>query len=733
MKILVTGGYGFIGSHLVERLIKEKHDITIIDDLSTGNASNLNGNITLFKMGVEDTKCEKIFADYKFEVVVHLAFKVLPKENAKEYGEIYHANTVGLSNILYFSQKYHVNKLIVLSSYQVYGKQNKYPILETSIIRAENEKVGSYLEREHFCKKYRKKGLNVVVLRLGSVYGPRQPENFISRVIKQTLDGKAEKITIMNQIKDYIYISDVVEAIFKTCENQTSSILNVSSSTGLLHSEIQRIIEDNIESDNRIFFNYIDNHVKAKYLLDNEDASFQLEWTPKYTIEEGLKKTIEWSLENLEINKIKVVNEEQSLFNLIKTKKAKWFSGTMHKYAENLMFFIVLTILMIVLKLNFSIEVDLLIIYIVLVNVYYGWWQGIISIFLSTAAYVGLKIGFENATMAGVFSDVNQALYIAMYFIVGGTMGYVVDLMKVEKAEIQSDLDSIREELYFTNEMYDKSIEIKNSLQETIESNEDSLGKIFTIISQLDNVIVEQIPSEAAIVFSKMLKTESVHLYYLDSSENLRLASVKGNLKYRKSLRYNDYDFLESVIVGKNIYINKEFTNDYPMVCAPIFQDARTIAIVFLDNLEFKSLTYQFLNTLKVLTYLIANAISKATEYEKAIQNQKYFKNTFIMKKNWFELLIKEKQVALTESEEPIYLLVINRDMTKKNVKLYYKRLYNRVEKVFRESDYIGELDDTKLAILLLNTNKKEAVVIENRLKLLGITDTSIKPLWRIL
>jgi hypothetical protein len=339
---------------------------------------------------------------------------------------------------------------------------------------------------------------------------------------------------------------------------------------------------------------------------------------------------------------------------------------------------------------------------------------------------VGLKMGFENTTIAGVF-NVSQALYIAMYYIVGDTTGYVVDRMKFEKAELQRDLDSTREELYFINAKYDKSIEIKNSLQETIESNEDSLGKIFNIISRLDNAIPEQILSEAAMVFSKMFKTDSVHLYYLNSGENLRLAAVRGNIKYRKSLMHKDYDFLESVIEGGNIFINKEFTKDYPMVCAPLTQDGSTYGIVFLDGLEFKSLTYQFLNTLKVLTYLIANSISKATKYEKAIHDKKYFSNTFIMKKDWFELLIKEKQMKLSECELPIYLLIFTKDINEKNVNLYH-----RVEKIFRESEYIGELDDTKFAILLLNTNKEEAIAIESRLMALGISDTHIETLWRI-
>ncbi len=725
MKILVTGGYGFIGSHLVERLAKEKHDITIIDDFSTGNISNLNSNATLFKMGVEEAKLEKIFLDFKFDVVVHLAFKLLPKEDEKEFGQIYHSNTVGLSNVLYFSQKYLVKKVIVISSYQVYGKQDKFPILESSPIDLENEKVGSYLEREHFCKKYREKGLNVVVLRLGSIYGPRQPENFINRAINYTSDIDVDNITILNQMKDYIYISDAVEAIYKTCENKTSNILNISSATCLMRSEIQEIINENIESNNKMLFNYIDEHTKAKYMLDNKKASLELGWTPKYSIEEGIKKTVNWSIKNTESEKNTLVNEEDSFLNRVKTK---WISGSAHKYVENVVLFISLLILMIVLEQKFNIKVDLLMLYIVLVNVYYGWWHGIIAIFLSIFAYFGIKMGYENTSITAVFNNLSQALYIAMYFIIGGTTGYFVDRIKAENSQLQSDINSIKDELLFTNNMYDKSIEIKNSLQETIESNEDSLGKIFNVISRLDNVIPEQILSEAAMVFSKMLKTESVHLYYLDSRKNLRLAAVRGEIKYRRSLLDKDFDFLDSVINGGSTFINKEFINGYPMVCAPILEDGHTRAIVFLDGLEFRSLTYQFFNTLKVLTYLISNSISKATDYEKAVQEKKYYRNTYIMKKDWFKMLIKEKQMKLSESELPFYLLVFKKNINENNIKMY-----NGVKNVFRESDYIGEVDDTKLAILLVNTKKEEVVAIENRLKCLGISDTNIEELRRIL
>ena len=88
-----------------------------------------------------------------------------------------------------------------------------------------------------------------------------------------------------------------------------------------MRSEIQEIINENIVSNNKMLFNYIEEHTKAKYLLDNKKASLELDWAPKYSIEEGIRKTVNWSLKNNEKNN-KQFNEEHSLYNNIKTK---WF------------------------------------------------------------------------------------------------------------------------------------------------------------------------------------------------------------------------------------------------------------------------------------------------------------------------------------------------------------------------------------------------------------------------
>nr|WP_300003427.1 NAD(P)-dependent oxidoreductase [Tissierella sp.] len=727
MKILVTGGYGFIGSHLVERLIKEKHDITIIDDLSTPTQLNFTDNVTFFKIGIQDAKCEKIFADFKFDIVVHLAFKSLPKEGEKEYGSIYHENNIGLSNVLFFSQKYFVDKVIVASSYQVYGKQEIFPIDESSEIDMAGDKIGSYLEREYFCRKYSEKGLNVVILRLGCVYGPRQPEDFIQLAMTEDQGNKPEAVTIINKMKDYIYISDVVEAIYRTCEKPTSKILNISSGTWIKQSEVQEIIDSNIKLANKPMFNYIDDHSRPRYLLDNQKASLELDWSPKYSIEDGIKKTIDWSIKNIDTDKIKVASETESVFSAI---KKRWFLSASHKYIENFILFIIFAALMIILERKFFIKVDLFIIYIVTINIYYGWWHGIIAMILSVGAYIGFNMDYSNLAMTGIFNNMNQDLYIAMYIVLGGTTGYLADRIRGEKTELENDLNSVKEELYFTIGMYNKSIEIKNSLQETIESNEDSLGKIYNIISRLNNIPPADVFSEAAKVFSQMLRTESVHIYRIDSKNNIKIAAVEGNIKYPRLLNYEDYDFLETMIKDGNVFINKDFVSDLPMACAPIIQDDVTVAIVLLDGLEFKKLTYQFLNTLKVLTYLVANAMSTADRCQISLpaEEGKYLKDTLIMRADWFKRLIKQKEIEDAQDETSNCLLIFRKNMDESNV-----RLYNRIKKVLTRTDYVGEVGDTKIAILLNGKNKEEVAVIKNRLKNLGLLDVYIETLRGIM
>jgi nucleoside-diphosphate-sugar epimerase len=720
MKILVTGGYGFIGSHLVEKLMKERHHVTIIDDLSTGSPANLMQKPPIYTLSTEDKNCERLFAEMAFDIVIHLAQKPLPEESDDAFHEILHSNNIGLNNMLYLAHKYHVKKMIVLSSYHVYGRQNLLPIKEYARPVPVDPKGKCDLMTENFCEAYRKIGLNVIVLRLASVYGHRQPRNFIRELMEPQSDAESgNEKTMTNQIKDYIYVSDVIEAIYKVCERETSHVLNIASGNSVSMAEVQEIVHRTLNPMSQRKINFENNSETPKYRIDNMKARHQLEWSPKYSLEEGIKKTVE----RIEKHQ-RAIQRFEPLQKVIE-KNSKWFKYGYSKYLENLIAGVFFTLLTYELQLNLAIKVDFLLIYIILINAYYGWQQGSISIAFAVIAYIWLRVTLEDLSLIHLFNNPNHILYMTLYFIIGISVGYVIDRMKFEKNMIQKELASVREELSFTNEMYDKSIEIKNTLQSTIENYEDSLGKIFSVVSKLENAIPEQIFAEAAVVFSKILKTEHVHIYYLNTAKYLRLVAVKGGQKYHRSLLVEDYEFLSAVIVDKKIFVNKTLQDNQPIICAPIVQEGSTKAVVFLDGVVFNNLTHQFLNTLKVLCYLVANAISKASEYEAAIHDKKYFGDTFIMKSEWFNKLIEEKKGTSTENEMPIYLLEFEKNQHSNEA------LYAKVSKIIRSTDYVGELNSERFAILLTNIRKEEVTVIDARLAEQGILTSPREIQWR--
>lgn len=179
MNILITGGFGFIGTNLIKRLLTQKHHITVIDDLSSGTEI-VNKDIYFYKLSVDNPRCEKIFEDSKFDIVIHLAFKGYSSSEFIFNNENSYTNNMGLNNILYLSDKYKVKKVIILSSFRVYGDRNSKSLNELSILSPISLEGESYLIRESLANEYRRIGLNIVILRVGALYDPYQHGTDIS-------------------------------------------------------------------------------------------------------------------------------------------------------------------------------------------------------------------------------------------------------------------------------------------------------------------------------------------------------------------------------------------------------------------------------------------------------------------------------------------------------------------------------------------------------------------------
>ncbi len=292
MKVIVTGGAGFIGSHIVDELISRGNEVHVLDNLSGGKEENINSKATFHKVDVRNL--EEILPFFVgAEAVFHLA--ALPEvqysiENPEETNEI---NIGGTQNVLIASQKAGVKKLIYSSSCAVYGEQEKLPMVETDLPKPKSPYGLQKYVGEHFCRIWSEiYGVPTVSLRYFNVYGPRQKStgayaSVIMRFLKQKKEGG--KMTITGdglQTRDFTHVKDVVNANLKALESSKvgkGEVLNIG--TGIQKSvlEIAKLIGGEFE--------FLPPRIELLHArADITKAKEFLDWEPKENFEKSLEE-----------------------------------------------------------------------------------------------------------------------------------------------------------------------------------------------------------------------------------------------------------------------------------------------------------------------------------------------------------------------------------------------------------------------------------------------------------
>lgn len=296
MKLIVTGGAGFIGSHLTKYLIKKGHNVSVIDSLRRGSLENLKemeDKIDFQKIDILDYDAMKSVVKNTDGIFHQAALGSVP-QSFKEPEEYRRVNAVGTENILKLAKEFGF-KVVYASSSSVYGNQNKFPIKEDAAKKPLNPYGQSKLEAEQFAEKYSKLGVKVIGLRYFNVFGIGQNPNYagvIPKFIEQLIHHKPPIIYgDGNQLRNFTFVDDVVEANVLAFESKTEhAFINIA--TGVMTS-VRELAE--------IMINLSGLSIKPIYEKPREGdieksqadislAKSLINWEPKTTLEEGLKK-----------------------------------------------------------------------------------------------------------------------------------------------------------------------------------------------------------------------------------------------------------------------------------------------------------------------------------------------------------------------------------------------------------------------------------------------------------
>lgn len=309
MNFLITGGAGFIGSHLVERLLLHGHKITVFDDfndyydpaIKRGNVALVLDRINLIDGDIRDAALvERAFAAGSFDCVVHLAARAGVRPSISEPKLYFTTNIDGTFNLLDACKYHKVPRFIFASSSSVYGVNKKVPFAEfDSIERTISPYAATKLAGEQICSNYSYLfGIRCVCLRFFTVYGPRQrPDLAISKFANQILKGeKIDQYGDGSTARDYTYIDDIVNGIVAACSYDGSmfEIFNLGGSATTQLSELIAIIE--LETGKKARIKLLQDQMGDVPLTyaDIRKSSEQLGYKPSTSIREGIRKYIDW-------------------------------------------------------------------------------------------------------------------------------------------------------------------------------------------------------------------------------------------------------------------------------------------------------------------------------------------------------------------------------------------------------------------------------------------------------
>ena len=300
MRCLVTGGAGFIGSNLVDKLIEEGHEVIIVDDMSTGKSENINSKATIWVVDIADVDedWEEIFDGA--EIVFHLAAKARVQPSIDNPVEFDRTNVGGLLNMLDCSRKYGVKRFIYSSSSSVYGDVKELPTSEGQELNPLSPYALQKLMGEQYCKLFSELyGLETTCLRYFNVYGERQLLEgayclVMGKFSQQKLNGKP--MTIRGdgeQRRDFTYVGDVVDANIR-CMNYplefNGDIFNVGNGDNLSVNQIAELMNGdtiNIEPVIEPKATLADNN-KIKKILGWKPVGNIKEWIPNWKKELNL-------------------------------------------------------------------------------------------------------------------------------------------------------------------------------------------------------------------------------------------------------------------------------------------------------------------------------------------------------------------------------------------------------------------------------------------------------------
>lgn len=708
MRVLIVGGYGFVGSHVAERFFKEGHHVIVLDNLEAGFKNNITFKHRSYLMDAEDPAIERVFRSNSIDLVVYCAGPNA-LTNMEDFDAI-NRSFRAFSNTIMLSVNYRVKKFIFISSLEVYQKNEA--IDSELLLTMPSSGVGVYSK---LCEDL---GLNimnfsemdVISIRTSQVYGPgEQIDNNSQRIINTMRSVLRQEENVFEKA-DIIYVSDLAYAVFKATSAVEPGIFHVASSKFVDDEKLKSTLASVLEDKRSGYFDNQDSNNDVSSGIVINKAISGLDWSPIVGLDKGLLNTYRW-----------LTTEGYKRFSIEDRKKSKlmaWIKKMMKvilPYLENYgLFLAVYTIDNLLLRIGVFVVIQFKLIYIIVMGVFYGFKHALIAAILCSILYIGNALN-EGMHFGSMIYDTSIILSIFQYLLVAGAVGYIIDRKNYVISVRDNAIEKLKGNLTYVSSVLDESLMIKEELENRLYDYDDSFAKIYSVVSELNELEPEKILFNSLPILNRFLHTKSSSIYIAGQSGYMRRYAATGHCSMPKSFKLSQVPELEDAFRQNKMYINRELDPKLPFFALPVEQDNKIIAIVMVDELKFEQLNLYFENLFALLVRLISQTLQKAYTYYLVAQQESMLEGTNVYHKDAF---LHQLEI-LKSAKEKLGIEFIMLKIEGENIAERLRFLSIKISSIIRETDILGEIDQ-QLYILLSNTNPDEAEIAIRRLEIQG-------------
>lgn len=298
---IVTGGAGFIGSHIVDSLIAKDYRVAVIDNLSMGKRSNVNPRAAFFKLNIQNPKVSGVFAKFKPQFVFHFAAQIDVRKSVADPLEDAKTNILGSLNVFEQCRRQGVKKVVFASSGgTIYGDANVVPTKETYPGNPLSPYgIAKYAVEHYLWYYWHVFQLPFVSLRLANIYGPRQNSKGEAGVVAIFTDAMlAKKQPVISgtgkQTRDFVFVTDVVAAATRAIASKRIGVYNVGTAKETNINNIFSLLRRLTKSQAKKVYGPSKKGEQARSCLSYGKIRKEMGWRPSHELQKGLQETVEW-------------------------------------------------------------------------------------------------------------------------------------------------------------------------------------------------------------------------------------------------------------------------------------------------------------------------------------------------------------------------------------------------------------------------------------------------------